>query len=59
MTFQIREALAGAARVRAGRGDFAGAAELYQEVLATMEDDDPERAYWEMRFQEASAHQLG
>lgn len=55
LTFQIREALAGAARIRRDSGDLAGAAELYEEVLASMDLADPERGYWEMRLAEVSA----
>lgn len=55
LTFQIREAVSGAARIRARQGNFAGAADLYREVLDDMESDDPERSYWEMRLAEASA----
>jgi predicted negative regulator of RcsB-dependent stress response len=55
MTFQIREALAGAARIRAGQGNFAGAVELYEDVLRGMDENDQERSYWEMKLQEASA----
>jgi predicted negative regulator of RcsB-dependent stress response len=55
LTFQVREAVGGAARIRAGQGNFSGAAELYAEVLDGMENDDPERNYWEMRLAEASA----
>ena len=55
LPFQIREALAGAARIRTLAGDFAGAADLYEEVLSTMELGDPERSFWEMRLGEVSA----
>ena len=55
MTFQIREALAGAARIRTRLGDFSGAMELYEEVLGAMEENDQERSYWEMRLEEVSA----
>lgn len=55
MTFQIREALAGAARIRAGQGNFAGAVELYEDVLRDMDENDQERSYWEMKLQEAAA----
>jgi predicted negative regulator of RcsB-dependent stress response len=55
LTFQIREAVGGAARIRADQGNFSGAAELYAEVLDGMEDSDPEKSYWEMRLAEASA----
>ena len=55
MTFQIREALAGAARIRTRLGNFSGAMELYEEVLGAMEETDQERSYWEMRLEEVSA----
>lgn len=55
LEFQIREAMAGAARVRADEGDFAGAAELYEEVLAGMDPEDPNRSYWEMKMAEYQA----
>jgi predicted negative regulator of RcsB-dependent stress response len=55
MTFQVREALSGAARIRTTAGDRSGAAELYSDVLATMEPTDPTRTYWEMRLAEVSA----
>ena len=55
LTFQIREAISGAARIRTNQGNFSGAVELYEEVLATMEVEDPERNYWEMRLAETSA----
>ncbi|MFC1661408.1 YfgM family protein [Gemmatimonadota bacterium] len=54
MGFQIREALAGAARIRTQNGDFSGAADLYRDVLATLEDGDPERDVWEMRLAEVA-----
>jgi predicted negative regulator of RcsB-dependent stress response len=55
LNFQVQEALGGAARLRASEGDFRGAAELYEEVLSSLEEDDPLRAYWELRLAEASA----
>lgn len=55
MGFQIREALAHAARIRTANGQFSGAAELYEDILATLEEGDPERAVWEMRLAEVSA----
>jgi predicted negative regulator of RcsB-dependent stress response len=55
LTFQLREALSGAARIRAESGDLNGAAELYEEGLATMELGDPERSFWEMRLAEVTA----
>ncbi len=54
LNFQIREALAGAARIRADAGDRAGAAELYQEVIDSMEENDPQRGFWMMRLAEVS-----
>jgi predicted negative regulator of RcsB-dependent stress response len=59
MTFQIQEALSGAARIRSDRGDYSGAAELYEDVLGSMEENDPQRDYWEMKMQEAEAHLVG
>lgn len=56
LTFQIQEALAGAARIRADQGNYAGAVELYEDVLGAMDESDPERSYWEMRREEAAAH---
>jgi predicted negative regulator of RcsB-dependent stress response len=55
LTFQIREALAGAARIRTRLENYSGAIELYEEVLGGMEENDPERSYWELRLQEAAA----
>jgi len=55
LTFQIREAISGAARIRTALGNFSGAAELYEEVISTMESNDPERTYWEMRLAESAA----
>ena len=52
LTFQVYEALSGAARLRTAAGDKAGAAELYEEVLSTMEEGDPQRGFWEMRLAE-------
>ncbi len=50
--FQVEEALAGAARIRTGAGDLAGAAELFEEILSSMEVGDPQRGFWEMRLAE-------
>ena len=54
LTFQVREALSSAARIREDAGDYAGAAALYRDVLSDMEANDPNRPYWEMLFAEAS-----
>lgn len=53
--FQIREALADAARLRTDAGDYAGAADLYADALATLDEESPERRSWEMRVAEATA----
>ncbi len=50
--FQIREALNSAARARRRQQDNAGAAELYERILATFEDDDPARGLYELRLAE-------
>jgi predicted negative regulator of RcsB-dependent stress response len=54
LTFQIRESMAGAARIRTAQGDLAGAAEIYGEVLEDMEEGDPQRGLWEMRLAEVT-----
>ena len=50
--FQIREALSSAARARRRQQDVAGAAELYERILETFEDDDPEKGLYELRLAE-------
>jgi predicted negative regulator of RcsB-dependent stress response len=55
LSFQMFEALSGAARIRTTAGDKAGAAELYEEILSTMEDGDPQRGFWEMRLAEVTS----
>ncbi len=52
LDFQVRNALASAARIRADRGDAAGAVELYERVLATLDENDPSRGTYQMRIQE-------
>lgn len=52
LTFQIREAMGGAARIREAGGDLDGAAELYEDVISDMEEGDPQRGFWEMRLAE-------
>jgi thioredoxin-like negative regulator of GroEL len=54
LSFQIREALSGAARLRTEAGNLNGAAQLYEQILGTLEEGDPERSYWEMRLAEVS-----
>ena len=51
--FQVRDALASAARIRAEQlNNPQGAIELYQQVLAQLEENAPERGRYEMRIQE-------
>jgi predicted negative regulator of RcsB-dependent stress response len=50
--FEVRNALAHAGRIRAARGDTAGALELYQRALEGLEEGDPERGLFEMRIEE-------
>lgn len=52
LSFEVRDALAAAARIRAGRGDTAGTLELYERALENLEADDPERGQFEMRIEE-------
>lgn len=53
LDFQVRDALADAARIRAEQlGDPEGAIELYEEVLAQLDENAPERGEYEMRVQE-------
>ena len=50
--FQIRAALDSAARARRRQQDNAGAAELYERILATFEEDDPAKGLYELRLAE-------
>ncbi len=54
LDFQIRDALAAAARIRSEELDDPEGAisPLYQEVLAQLEENSPERGRYEMRIQE-------
>ncbi|MDH5591137.1 MAG: tetratricopeptide repeat protein [Gemmatimonadota bacterium] len=52
LDFEVRGALANAARLRAQRGDVAGAVELYDRVIDTFEESAPGRSVYEMRRQE-------
>lgn len=53
LDFQVRDAMAAAARIRAEHlDDPQGAIELYQQVLAQMEENAPERGRYEMRIEE-------
>jgi len=55
LDFQVRNALAAAARLRADRGDAQGAIQLYQRALDGLEDEDPQRGLYEMRIAEIEA----
>jgi predicted negative regulator of RcsB-dependent stress response len=52
--FQVRDALASAARIRASQGNAGGAAELYRRILDGMDASAPERGLWEMRLAEVT-----
>ena len=52
LDFQVRDALAAAARIRAAQGNPTGAAELYRRILDGLKKDSPERGTWEMRLAE-------
>lgn len=55
MDFQVRNALAAAARIRRDRGDAAGAIELYERALEGLDAEDPQRGLYEMRIAEIRA----
>jgi len=55
LRFQVRDALAAAARIRTDQGNAAGAAELYRRILETLDADDQGRAVFEMRLAEVEA----
>lgn len=50
--FEKREALERAAVLRLGKGNPAGAIELYSQALESLPDDSPDRAVYEMRIAE-------
>ncbi len=52
LDFQVRDALASAARIRGDQGDASGAIELYERVLSNMEENAADRGQFEMRIQE-------
>jgi len=52
LDFQVRDALAAAARIRASQGNAAGAAELYRRILDGLDENSPDRGMWEMRLAE-------
>jgi len=55
--FVIRRALESAARARRRQQDHSGAAELYERILATFEDDDPAKGLYELRLAEVREFQ--
>jgi predicted negative regulator of RcsB-dependent stress response len=57
LEFQEHEALEEAARIRTRRGDLAGAVELYERILADLDDTEPGRGVYEMRLEELRAQQ--
>ena len=54
LNFQLRDALAHAARLRRRMGNLAGAAELYEEVLTILQDG-ADRSVFELRLAEVRA----
>lgn len=52
LSFQVENALAGAARIRANHGNPTGAAELYERILDRLPDDAQQRGLYEMRLAE-------
>lgn len=52
LDFQVRDALAAAARIRGAQGDAEGAIDLYERVLSDLGENSPERGIYEMRIQE-------
>jgi len=55
--FVIRRALDSAARARRRQQNHSGAAELYERILATFEDDDPAKGLYELRLAEVREFQ--
>lgn len=55
LDFQVRNALAAAARIRSDRGDVAGAIELFEQAIDGLEEDSPQRGLYEMRVAELRA----
>jgi predicted negative regulator of RcsB-dependent stress response len=53
LDFHFENAMGSAARIRAARGDYAGAAQLYQRILGTLEEGDPVYGLYQMRLAEA------
>ena len=55
--FEIRRALDSAARARRRQQDHNGAAELYERILTTFDDDDPAKGLYELRLAEVREFQ--
>ena len=55
--FEIRRALDSAARARRRQQDPIGAAELYERILTTFDDDDPAKGLYELRLAEVREFQ--
>jgi len=55
LDFQVRGALADAARIRANHGDKAGAEALYKRILDGLKPNSPDRGLYEMRLAELNA----
>jgi predicted negative regulator of RcsB-dependent stress response len=55
LDFQVRNALAAAARIRSDRGDVAGAIQLFERAIEGLEEDSPQRGLYEMRIAELRA----
>jgi predicted negative regulator of RcsB-dependent stress response len=54
LDFQVRDALASAARIRRQQGNYEGAAELYRRILAGMDPNAQQRGFYEMRLAEVT-----
>jgi predicted negative regulator of RcsB-dependent stress response len=52
LDFQVRDALANAARIRSHQGDAEAAIDLYERVLDVLDENSPDRGMYEMRIQE-------
>ena len=57
LDFQVRDALAAAARVRESQGNIEGAAELYRRILDELDENADNRGTYEMRLAELTAKQ--
>jgi predicted negative regulator of RcsB-dependent stress response len=55
LDFQVRDALAAAARIRSAQGDTQGAVALYERLLDRLDENDPQRGLYEMRIEEIKA----